>query len=171
MDSEAFGIFICIIGTLFPIIAFIIIWNISKKIDRKINDNAPPIVIRSLYCGHMKISATPLEVIETTAGGADFAGGVDIRCTFKNNSHKVIKYVTFVFNAYNAVGDRVQCEIKHSFESTGKFTGPLNPGLTSSGSQVYRGMFYNASITKIKIARALVEYMDGTTYEQTTFNG
>ncbi len=116
----------------------------------------------------MKIAGTPLGAFEAMETGVDYVGGVDIRVAFKNNTNKIINYVSFVFNVYNAVGDMVMCNIKMSYESAGLFTGPLLPGNTSS-SLYFRGMFYNASIVGVKIKSALITYADDTTEELTEF--
>lgn len=128
------------------------------------------IIIRSLRCGHMQITASILGATEILVDNPDnFVGGVDIRVIFTNNTSKTIKYVTFTFGAVNAVDDRVECTTRHSLTSEGKFTGPLNPAATSSGNLIFRNMFYNGSIKKIVIDKAVIEYMDGTKEEQTQF--
>lgn len=142
---------------------------LSKKRGRKIEKNRSSIIIKKLACGHMKIVGTPLGAYETQTSGADYAGGVDVRVVFKNNTNKMIKYVSFVLNAYNAVGDMVMCGVKKSFDSEGLFTGPLLSGYTSKSSLYFRGMFYNASITNVKIKSALITYEDNTTEELTEF--
>ncbi|MCM1166373.1 MAG: hypothetical protein NC299_05080 [Lachnospiraceae bacterium] len=140
-----------------------------RKEDRKIDENAPPLRIRGLSCGHMQIRANSLGAYEEMVSGVDHAGGVDIRVGFKNRRNKVIKYVTFTFSAYNAVDDKVPCTVRNSFEAVGKFTGPLNPGEYSPVEQYFGKMFYNHSITKVTIDKAVIEYMDGTVDEQTDF--
>ena len=51
-------------------------------------------------------------------GGHNSAGGNSVRLDFKNNTGKTIKYATFWFTPYNAVGDAVYCEIKHTSSFT-----------------------------------------------------
>ena len=136
----------------------------------KSNANKGSIIIRSLRFGHMQITASILGVTEIMMDNPDnFVGGIDIRVIFTNNTSKIIKYVTFTFGAVNAVGDRVECSVKHSMTANGLFTGPLNPASTSSESLIFRNMFYNASIKKVVIDKAVIEYMDGTKEEQMQF--
>lgn len=159
---------ICVVLLMF-VFVYIIYRIICQIRERKIDENRSSIIIKQLSCGHMTIFGTPLGAFEAQTSGADYAGGVDVKVVFKNNTNKMIKYVTFVFNAYNAVGDMVMCSIKNSFDSKGLFTGPLLSGYTSKSSQYFRGMFYNASITNVKIKSALITYEDNTTEELTEF--
>lgn len=141
--------------------------DLEKELE--IEETRPSIIIKQLSCGHMEFIGTPLGAFETQPPGADCAGGVDVKVVFKNNTYKTIKYVSFVFNAYNAVDDRVKCTIKDSYESTGLFTGPLLPGHTSESPLTFRGVFYNSSIDRVVVKSALVTYKDDTSEEVTRF--
>ena len=51
------------------------------------------------------------------------AGGVDMRIAWENTSSKTIKYIYFTVEAYNAVDDKVYCEIGDYNEFEGYATG------------------------------------------------
>lgn len=165
------GVIFAII-TIIPcgVIVFGIVFLINIYKAPKPNAYKGSIIIRTLKWGHMQIVPSILGATEVMMDNPDnFVGGIDIRVIFTNNTSKIIKYVTFTFGAVNAVGDDVNCTVRHSCISNGQFTGPLNPSATSPESLVFRNMFYNASIKKIVIHKAIIEYMDGTMEEQTQF--
>lgn len=93
-------------------------------------------------------------------------GGFDLGIEFKNNSSKVIKYITFVVTAYNSVGDPAVCEVQETATRNAKLTGPVNAGATSAG--IWDTMWYNHALASVKIDKILIDYMDGTSEEQTT---
>ena len=93
--------------------------------------------------------------------GPNSAGGVSICMSFQNTGSKTIKYITFVFVPYNAVGDAVGCTIRDESEFRGKWTGPLAPNSWKK-EVIWKNAWYNYSITSAKITRAYVQYMDGS---------
>ncbi|MBQ7335565.1 MAG: hypothetical protein IJW92_03725 [Clostridia bacterium] len=101
------------------------------------------------------------------------AGGVDMRIQWTNTSSKTIKDIRFTAEPYNAVGDRVPCEIRGYDNFIGKCTGPFEPGYTSwwyweydntyNGGSLWSNCWYNNTVKKIRITQINIEYMDGTT--------
>ena len=107
------------------------------------------------------------------------AGGVGVRFAIKNTGTKTIKYIDFIFVPYNRVGDVVACEISRKVNYILQFTGPLAPGYWS-GNKYKNNVWYNNSISQVKILRVLIQYMDGSeetvegsdlTYSNTNANG
>lgn len=92
--------------------------------------------------------------------GPNSVGGISISGVLQNNSSKTIKYCDIKFVPYNSVGDAVSCIIGHCSEVCARFTGPLEPG--KSESFLYQNMWYNCTISSVKITGADIEYMDGT---------
>lgn len=159
-------------GVVFAIFAIImaIVTATSSAPHKEMNnigDSTSPIIISSVVCGHMQIYHNGLYVSEKMMNGPDSAGGIDIQVHFKNNTNKIIKYVKFTFIAFNAVGDSVSCRVTNQSEKVGEFTGPLNPGAYSRSSLYYGKMFYDPSIVRVKVKKAVIEFMDGTTEEMT----
>lgn len=78
-----------------------------------------------------------------------------------NNSDKPIKYVVMEWACYNGVGDLIRCEITGKSTHSVKYTGPLEPGQTTS-AQRNTTLFYNHSYKSAKLTKLQVELMDGT---------
>lgn len=88
-------------------------------------------------------------------------GGNTVRFTVKNIGTKVIKYYDLCFVPYNAVNDPVKCSISGASKKWGRGTGPLAPNSTNE-TGYFSNIWYNASITSVKLVEAKIEYMDGT---------
>lgn len=89
------------------------------------------------------------------------AGGVGVQISIKNIGSKTIKYISLYIAAINSVGDVVPSYVK-GFKSYGvKFTGPLEPSKTKDKLQC-ENIWYDTSITSVRIDKAIIEYMDGT---------
>ena len=91
----------------------------------------------------------------------DYVGGVEWTFKIRNNSDKEIKYITFQWGCYNAVGDPIRDEISRKDYVRLKYTGPLAPGETTD-SKRNTTLFYNHSYANMKWNEITVEYMDGT---------
>lgn len=89
-------------------------------------------------------------------------GGVDVSISFENWSEETIKYMDVTFRAYNAVGDRVNCEIHRSSRFEGRITGPVYSGDGMSLS--WRCAWYNHSIARAEITNIRIEYMNGRVF-------
>ena len=111
------------------------------------------ITVKGLMCGHNDIQYGFMS-------GPNSAGGVSIKGSLVNNSSKTIKYITIRFTPYNAVQDAVSCTIRNASEYGLVCTGPIAPYATFNFFG--ENMWYNHSITSVKITRAEIQYMDGT---------
>ena len=89
------------------------------------------------------------------------AGLVGVKFSIKNVGEKTIKYYSLYFVPYNAVGDKVGCTIRDRVEYGIRGTGPLANGQVETGNYL-EDMWYNPSITSVKLTRAEIQYMDGT---------
>ena len=100
------------------------------------------------------------------------AGGVDMKIAWENTSSKTIKYVYFTVEAYNAVDDKVYCEIGDYNEFTGYSTGPFEAGYTtliydSDDDEYYvdvywENCYYNSNIRYFILTNIRIIYMDNT---------
>lgn len=88
----------------------------------------------------------------------DFLGGVEITRKIKNNTDKVIKYITLEWKCYNAVDDVIYDEFTGKSTQKLRWTGPFESGMTTNltATGFYNGTFSNAVLTEIQI-----EFMDG----------
>ena len=112
------------------------------------------ITVSGLMFGHNDIS------YGFQSGRPNSAGGVDVKGTVTNNSTKTIKYITLRFTPYNSVGDAVGCSIKDVSEYGLKITGPIGP---NQGHSFYgENMWYNYSISSVRVTKAEILYMDGS---------
>ena len=117
------------------------------------------ISIQGLKCGHRDY--------EGWHSGPNSAGGVSVVFSFTNTGDKTIKYASFGFIPYNAVGDAVGSSIHDASERFVKVTGPIEPNQTDRGN-LFENAWYNNSITSVKLSKIYVQYMDGT---EETING
>lgn len=90
----------------------------------------------------------------------DSAGGVSVRISFKNRSPITIKYITFTMVPYNSVGDMVSSSIGGKTEAYLKGTGPFDQD--KGGFLSWGQVWYNHSITEVKLTKVEIEYMDGS---------
>lgn len=111
----------------------------------------------------LKIS--PVTILSRTYD-IDFVGGVEWTNEIKNNSDRVIKYITLKWSCYNAVGDLIYDEITGKNNVGIKITGPLKSGET--GRYTNASKFYNHSFDSSVITTIIVEYMDGEIVNITT---
>lgn len=93
--------------------------------------------------------------------GPDSAGGVSVLIDIKNLSEKTIKYYFLYFIPYNAVEDAVSCSVTGKVEYGVKGTGPLSQNQVKYNA-LFANAWYNHSITTVKLTKAEIEYMDGT---------
>lgn len=91
----------------------------------------------------------------------DYVGGVEWTFKIKNNTKKEIKYVTFQWTCYNAVGDPIRDQISGKTYVRIRVTGPIAAGKTTS-SKCNATKFYNHSYASMVWNEITVEYMDGT---------
>lgn len=115
------------------------------------------ISISGLKVGHKEFK----DGYEQFANGPDSVGGVGVQFSFRNGGEKTIKYVTISFIPYNQVGDAVSSSIGGRSEFGIICTGPIAPNKKQSGR--CECIWYNYSITSVRVSKAEIEYMDGTT--------
>ena len=98
-------------------------------------------------------------------------GGVDMDIGWENTSNKTIKYIYFHVDPYNAVGDKVTCEIGDHSRYIGKSTGPFDPGYKSyyeftSGEymvgSIWECCWYNNTVKTIELVEIRIDYTDGS---------
>lgn len=94
-------------------------------------------------------------------GAPDSAGGVDASFGIFT-AEREIKYATFYVVAYNSVDDPVSCEIKGTSNATLKVTGPITKNAPSYVT--FENVWYNATISYMKVMRVEIEFLDGTFY-------
>lgn len=115
------------------------------------------ISISELKGGHKEFK----DGYEQFANGPDSVGGIGVQFSFRNEGEKTIKYVTISFIPYNQVGDAVSSSIGGRSEFGIICTGPIAPNKKQSGR--CECIWYNYSITSVRVSKAEIEYMDGTT--------
>ncbi len=115
------------------------------------------ISISGLKVGHQEFK----DGYEQFANGPDSVGGVGVQFSFRNEGEKTIKYVTISFIPYNQVDDAVSSSIGGRSEFGIICTGPIAPNKKQSGR--CECIWYNYSITSVRVSKAEIEYMDGTT--------
>lgn len=106
-----------------------------------------------------------IRVSSVRVSSPNSAGGVDLYVRWQNRSQKIIKYATFSVDAYNAVNDRVSCDIGDHYTFHGQATGPVKYGQWKGDSQYWENAWWNHSIRKAKLVGVEIEYMDGSTYK------
>lgn len=95
------------------------------------------------------------------------AGGVDLYIKGQNKSKKEIKYIYFDVVAYNAVKDKVSCEIRGTTGFRGRETGPIKSGKWFGTNTYWECAWYNSTIKSVTIEKIEIDYMDGTSIELT----
>ena len=115
------------------------------------------ISISGLKVGHKEFK----DGYEQFANGPDSVGGIGVQFSFRNEGEKTLKYVTISFIPYNQVGDAVSSSIGGRSEFGIICTGPIAPNKKQSGR--CECIWYNYSITSVRVSKAEIEYMDGTT--------
>ena len=95
------------------------------------------------------------------ASGCNYAGGVSLKFSLTNNSLKTIKYVYSYITPYNRVNDPVACLITGESQKACQYIGPLANG-QYTGECIYDNVWYNATITRVRVDKIVVEYTDGT---------
>ena len=94
-------------------------------------------------------------------GKLNRVNGFDLKQTYYNAGDKVIKYLTFSYLPYNAVGDVVRCTVTQKTEARGQITGPIKPD-TYVDSAEWRSLWYNTTIESVEIVGIHIQFMDNT---------
>lgn len=92
-------------------------------------------------------------------GTPNSAGGNDVKISFRNDSQKEIKYIVFLTEALNAVGDVLPCTVQGWTTARLQGTGPYAPNATP---KVYwENIWYNHSVKSARVVGIEIEFMDG----------
>ena len=89
------------------------------------------------------------------------AAGCDAIFVYKNKSKKTIKYLSWTCSFYNAVHDKVACDIRGYTSFTGKDTGPVEFG--EEGGGLWECVIYDWAADYMKIEGISITYLDGST--------
>ena len=98
---------------------------------------------------------------DLSIGGANSAGGKEISWVWHNTSENTVKYATFRFAYYNAVGDYTSCE--YGAGTKARQTGPIEPG--SRESRKFSSLCYDSDVVCGEIQSAELEFMNGETVQ------
>ena len=112
---------------------------------------------------NFSLAKCPFEVTETfvytdTAGGVDLILYYDVGSVNKTNE---IKYVYLYATPYNRVGDIESSEIGGKTTAKCRLIGPYKQG--DGGSLTFEDVWYNYAISKVKIDKIEIEFMNGLT--------
>lgn len=88
------------------------------------------------------------------------AAGCDYSLSYTNTSSKIIKYLDWTGNAFNAVNDIVSCETRHLSVLQGRETGPISPN--NEGGGLWENIIYNWSAKELRLSGISIIYTDGT---------
>ena len=115
------------------------------------------------YKKTIKQEETKMSTVEVTKprGKINRVNGFDLYQTYYNAGDKVIKYLTFSYLPYNAVGDVVRCTVTQKTEARGQITGPIKPD-TYVDSAEWTSLWYNPTIESVKIVGIHIQFMDNT---------
>ena len=107
-------------------------------------------------------SGLPLAIFEYSSGNPNSAGGVSVFIDWQNISEKEIKYLTFTVVPYNRVNDIAPSSIGNTIEAHLRATGPFSSNHIQKNTG-YRNVWYNSTISYIKIVGIEIIYMDDET--------
>ena len=88
------------------------------------------------------------------------AAGVEVDINFTNKSSKQIAYVYFTLKFYDRMGGPAYCQIKNTNTQRITYVGPVNGGVTKTGS--WDPVIYNYATAAVKPVSIEIEYTDGT---------
>ena len=106
-----------------------------------------------------------IQLLETKIDKSEYSSAIDLYITWKNTSSNTVKYAYFTCDLYNAVDDRVSCEITGRYSFNGKVTGPIESGTVEGNDTYWENAWWNNSGKYVKITNITLEYMDGTKIE------
>jgi len=90
--------------------------------------------------------------------GPDVVSNIGAAIQLKNLDGKTIKYANVHLAPFNAVGDKVECTVRHHSLACIEITGPLAKGQSWEGYA--EDLWYNNSIAEAKIDHIRIVYMD-----------
>lgn len=119
------------------------------------------IVYGTKYCKEHQVYMWVLLELKNFDFYVNSAGGIEMNFWAKNKNKKEIKYIRFYVDLYNAVGDRIEDEIKDTTSVYVEITGPVKYGDTIKFEDI---IGYNDNCGRIEIGDITIVYMDGTSY-------
>lgn len=149
------------------------VYHTKAVLDYKKNKLQKQILIKaekdSLCMLEFRKKYHKLLITKIEASEPNSAGGIDVQIDLYNISKKEIKYITLYISAYNKVGDKVRCTARNRYQALLKITGPIAPASivyeeNAANESYWESIWYNHSITCIKIDKVVVEYMDKSRY-------
>ena len=160
------GIFV-VIGIIL-VISGIVMVKKSKNQNNNGNEavsdsNCSSIILGAAIIGHYQTRVQDGKVTKVFVNTPDSVGGVDVQIRFRNHSGKVIKYAYFTLSAINRVGDVVLSDIEGQNDCIMQSTGPYHQGEICDSH--WENVWYNNSISDMRIDKVKLEYMDGTEEE------
>lgn len=143
-------------------------YDITANLDFAFNkgevlvDKDPDVKVEGTYKKTIKQEETKMSTVEVREpeGKLNRVNGFDLKQTYYNAGDKVIKYLTFSYLPYNAVGDVVRCTVTQKTEARGQITGPIKPNTYDSAE--WTSMWYNTTIESVKIVGIHIQFMDNT---------
>jgi hypothetical protein len=103
-----------------------------------------------------------ISIINYYTSNPNSAGGVDCNIIWKNKSDKTVKYANFSVAPFNAVDDMVESKIGGETYKKITVTGPVKPNKINGYDTYWECLWYNSTISYMKITGIEIEYMDGT---------
>lgn len=116
--------------------------------------NTLPSSAKNAYDNKIEISSAELQ-------SPNSAAGCDAIFVYKNKSKKTIKYLSWTCSFYNAVHDKVACDIRGYSSFTGKDTGPVEPG--DEGGGLWECVIYDWAADYMIVESVSITYLDGST--------
>lgn len=130
--------------------------------------------VEILKIGHIDFTTLPFVQIpvQYIASGPDSAGGISVELRLKNIKGKTIKYATLYVTAFDQVGNPAACTVNQEATRALSITGPVEAG-KDSGKLIFETIWYNPTITSVRMHSMIVEYLDGSKekYKMEEFGG
>lgn len=110
-----------------------------------------------------------IKIIKYYTSEPNSAGGVDCNIIWKNLSEKTIKYVKFTVTPYNRVNDKVSSKYGDDSEIL-SVTGPIKQNQVEGHGTYWDCVWYNSTISYMKINQIEIFYMDGSSISTSDIN-
>mgnify|MGYP003639689422 FL=1 len=137
--------------------------EVLRKVDSIQNNIEEQVRLEYEMRNRVEAYRDSIQIIKYYTSNPNSAGGVDFNLVWKNNTKKTIKYVSWYVSAINAVEDEVYS--RHGIVNSPKIaqsTGPIKPGQIRGYGYSWECLWYNHSISKSKLRKVEIEFMDGT---------
>lgn len=144
---------------------YIAIWQDSIANHNNMSNAEAVALNMHLYVDfrHKLRSIAPVGFIQDWGWDLNTADGIEPHFSFFNTSDKVVKYVEFFFNIYNAVGDKCILRYNNSYTGSVKGVGPVDSFEVGSWNWDRATHYTSGDASEMKITKVIVTYMDGST--------